>query len=186
MRADYVQLQHYSVQSLTDVWENRFLVQLAAAAPTGVLPEQGCVWCLPRVEDTPAEIASTLVNAMFRRIHLSGATAKLDEKQKAVLYEGIRLYKETRHLVDKLTPFYPLGIPSAASSAKVHCVGFRNEEKCFITITNLGDSTDVKIPLPFMPKSAKVLYPADACPVRLGHNAIFAAMKKQAVVIEIQ
>ena len=42
-----MQLQHYSVQSLTDAWDNRYTIQIAAAAPTAVLPEQACVWCLP-------------------------------------------------------------------------------------------------------------------------------------------
>ena len=188
MRADYVQLQHYSVQSLTDVWENRFLVQLAAAAPTGVLPEQGCVWCLPRTEFTLEQIASTIVNAMFRRIHLSARTAFLNDEQKAMLHEGIRVYKSTRHLVDKLTPFYPIGIPSAASTAKVHCVGFKNEENCFITLTNLGEEKEISLPLGFKPEKAEILYPASIpCPVSTTDNGLKVTLKtNQAVVIEIK
>ncbi len=191
MRMDYLQLQHYSVQSLTDVWENRQMIGLAAAAPTGVLPEQACVWCLPKKEHTTTEIASTLVNAMFRRIHLSGSTAWLDEKQSAMLREGIRLYKETRHLIDKLTPFYPLGIPDYDSKTNVYCVGFRNDEHCYLTLTYTGDRRqEIRVPLDFMPHSAEVIYPADACPVRISHNAICASMKNsmknQAVIIKLK
>ena len=124
---------------------------------------------------------------MFRRIHLSGSTAWLDEKQKAVLYEGIRIYKETRHLVDKLTPFYPLGIPDYDSKTKAYCVGFRDGEHCYLTLTYTGERrSEVHVPLDFMPKSAKVLYPSEACSVRIGHNAVIASMKNQAVVIEIK
>ena len=188
MRADYMQLQHYSVQSLSDVWSNRFLVQLAAAAPTGILPEQACVWCLPLPSFSEAQIASTIVNAMFRRIHLSGQTAHLSQAQKDLLHEGIRAYKATRHLVDKLIPFYPLGLPSADSGAYVHCAGFKNEKHCFITVTNLGEATTVEIPLGYSPKAASVLYPASLpCSLSATAYGIQVALEpNQAVVIEVQ
>ena len=188
MRADYMQLQHYSVQSLTDTWENSRLVQLAAAAPTGVLPEQACVWCLPKTDFTNEEIASTIVNAMFRRIHLSGKTAWLSEEQKAVLCEGINIYKETRHLIDKLVPFYPLGVPSSDSDVKVHCAGFKNEENCFVTLTNQGDEKEISIPLGFKPERSKVIYPASIpCKLEIAGDGLKVTLKQnQAVVIEIK
>ena len=188
MRADYMQLQHYSVQSTTDVWENRFMVQLAAAAPTGVLPEQACIWCLPRPEFSDMQIASTLVNGMFRRIHLSAKTAFLKDEQKAILHEGIKVYKETRHLVDKLLPFYPLGIPSAASDATLHCVGFKNEDNCFVTVTNMGEDGEFVIPLDLTPKSAEVIYPT-TIPCRLAacENGLKLNLKQnQAVVVKVK
>ena len=187
MRADYMQLQHYSVQSLTDVWENRCLVQLAAASPTGILPEQACVWCLPEFESSKYEIASTIVNAMFRRIHLSAKTAWLDDEQKAILHEGIKVYKETRHLIDKLIPFYPLEIPSVASDKNVHCVGFRDSENCFITLTNLDERAEIFVPLSFTPKKAQVIYPASIpCEICVEQNGIKATLEQnQAVVIKI-
>ena len=185
LRADYMQLQHYSVQSLTDVWENRFIVQLAAAAPTGVLPEQACVWCLPKVEFTDKEIASTMVNAMFRRIHLSAETALLNESQKAILHEGIQVYKKTRHLVDQLFPFYPLGIPSAASDQTLHCVGFKNEDHCFITVTNMESKGEFSIPLPFAPQKAEILYPTSIpCQYTVRGNELLITLdERQAVVV---
>jgi alpha-galactosidase len=188
MRADYMQLQHYSVQSTTDVWENKHMVQLAAAAPTGVLPEQACVWCLPRTEFSHKEIASTLVNAMFRRIHLSGKTAFLKDDQKALLHEGIRVYKETRGLVDKLLPFYPLGIPSAASDQNIHCVGFKNDENCFITVTNMGEDAEITIPLGFTPEKAEIIYPTTIpCKVTVGENAVSVSLENlQGVVIKLK
>ncbi len=188
MRADYMQLQHYSVQSTTDVWDNKFMVQLAAAAPTGVLPEQACVWCLPKTEFSDMEIASTVVNAMFRRVHLSGKTAWLSDGQKAMLHEGIRVYKATRHLVDKLTPFYPLGIPSADTDAKLQCAGFKNDENCFVTLTNLGDEQTIKVPLNFTPEKAEILYPASIpCQITAEKNAVNVSLKtNQAVVIKLK
>ena len=188
MRADYMQLQHYSVQSTTDVWDNKFMVQLAAAAPTGVLPEQACVWCLPKPEFSDMEIASTIVNAMFRRVHLSGKTAWLSDGQKAMLHEGIRVYKATRHLVDKLTPFYPLGIPSADTDAKLQCAGFKNDENCFVTLTNLGDEQTIKVPLNFTPEKAEILYPASIpCPITTEEKSVNVSLKtNQAVVIKLK
>lgn len=187
MRMDYLQLQHYSVQSLTDVWENRQMIGLAAAAPTAVLPEQACVWCLPKTDHKGEDIASVMVNAMFRRIHLSGSTAWLDEKQAGVLREGIRVYKETRHLVDKLTPFYPLGIPDYDSATDTYCVGFRDGEYCYLTLTYTGDRRrEIRVPLDFMPHGAEVIYPSKACPVRIGHKSVIASMKNQAIVIKIK
>ena len=188
MRADYMQLQHYSLQSTTDVWENRHMVQLAAAAPTGVLPEQACVWCLPRTEFTDKEIASTLVNAMFRRIHLSGKTAWLNADQKAILHEGIKAYKATRHLVDKLLPFYPLGIPSAASDQNIHCVGFKNDENCFMTVTNMSNDANITIPLDFTPEKVEIIYPTTIpCTVTAGENAVTVSLENlQGVVIKLK
>ena len=188
MRVDYMQLQHYSLQSLTDMSDNRYLVQLAAASSTGVLPEQSCVWCLPKKDYTPAQIASTLVNAMFRRIHLSAETAFLNEEQTDMLCEGIRVYKQTRHLVDKLTPFYPLGIPSASSTATLHCVGFHNQDNCFVTVTNMGESAEVTVPLGYTPVSVNVLYPASIpCKVSTAEGGIRLTLEKeQAVVLEIK
>ena len=188
MRADYMQLQHYSLQSTTDVWENKHTVQLAAAAPTGVLPEQACIWCLPRVEFSDKEIASTLVNGMFRRVHLSAKTAFLNDEQKAILHEGIRVYKATRHLVDKLTPFYPLGLPSAASDKNIHCVGFKNQENCFITLTNMEDEAEITVPLDFNIKKAEVIYPTSIpCPLTTTDKNLKVRLQtNQAVVIEIK
>ena len=188
MRADYMQLQHYSVHSTTDVWENRHTVQIAAASPTGVLPEQACIWCLPRTEFSDREIASVIVNALFRRIQLSAKTAWLNGEQKTVLYEGIKVYKATRHLIDKLIPFYPLGIPSAASDKKLHCAGFRNEENCFITVTNMGEAGKFAIPLEFTPEKAEILYPSSIpCDISLGEKQIALTLdEKQAVAIKLK
>ena len=188
MRADYLQLQHYSVQSISDAWRNCFTIGLAAASPTCVLPEQACVWGLPQKHFSLYEIASTMVNAMFRRIHLSGETAWLNGEQKEVLCEGIKVYKATRHLVDKLIPFYPLGIPSGAKNATVHTVGFRNEEKCFITVTNVGDKSTIDIPLGFTPNKADIIYPTTIpCELSIAENRVRVELDKdQAVVIEIK
>ena len=188
MRADYLQLQHYSVQSISDAWRNCFTIGLSAASPTCVLPEQACVWGLPQKHFSLYEIASTMVNAMFRRIHLSGETAWLSDEQKAVLYEGIKVYKDTRHLVDKLIPFYPLGIPSGAKSATVHAVGFRNNDNCFITVTNVGNKSKIDIPLDFTPNKAKILYPTTIpCELSLAESRVIVELdKNQAVVIEIK
>lgn len=185
MRMDYVQLQHYSLQSLTDAWENRFIVQIAAASPTGVLPEQGCVWSVPRVEFTTDQIASCMVNTMLRRMHLSGKTAFLGDEQRAILHEGVRVYKETRHLIDKLTPFYPYGIPNETAGT-VQTVGFRDAENCFLTVTNRGEEQEVTVPLDFTPNSVEILYPSLPCTCRVEGNAIVLALRKdQAVFLRV-
>lgn len=188
MRMDYLTLSHYSVQSLTDDFENRYMIQLAAAAPTGVLPEQGCVWTIPMPEMSNEEIASTMVNAMFRRVHLSGGTPNLSEHQTTILKEGVRIYKETRHLVDKLVPFYPLGVPDYNPVHDLIVAGFRDNGHCFLTVTNMGEKKSVTIPLDFMPKSADVLYPSFShCNPSVEKNAIKLTLKQnEAVVLRIE
>lgn len=185
MRMDYVQLQHYSLQSLTDAWENRFLVQIAAASPTGVLPEQACVWSVPRVEFSLDQIASCMVNTMLRRIHLSGKTAFLNEEQRAILHEGVRIYKETRHLIDRLIPFYPCGAPNETAGA-IQTVGFRDEDHCFLTVTNRGEEQEINLPLSFTPNSVEILYPSLPCTCRTEGNAIVLTLRKdQAVFLRV-
>ena len=186
MRMDYMQLQHYSLQSLTDAWENRFIVQIAAASPTGVLPEQGCVWSVPRTEFTEDQIASCMVNTLFRRMHLSGKTAFMSDTQRAILHEGVKVYKETRHLIDQLTPFYPFGIPDPADG-DVQCVGFRNDAHCFLTVTNRGEEREVTIPLDFAPYKVEILYPSLPCSLRTEDNALLLTLRQhQAVALRLQ
>ena len=125
---------------------------------------------------------------MFRRIHLSGKTAWLNDNQKTILYEGIKVYKETRHLVDKLTPFYPMEIPSAASDKNIHCVGFENTDNCFITVTNMGEEAEITIPLSFTPQKAEILYPTTIpCQTTIADKAIRLTLKnRHGVVIKLK
>lgn len=156
MRMDNEALKHFSLQSLTDSENFAVISNIAACAATSVLPEQAAVWCIPKQADTEGEIVCNMVSAMLCRIHLSGETAWLNERQTALVKEGIELYKSIRHLIPKMRPFYPLGLVKFEDDIK--CSGYRFEKTAYICIENIGE-TEHFVELPIEVNNATVVYP---------------------------
>lgn len=158
-RMDYKSLSHTSLQSITDRHLLDDMAHISAMSAVGILPEQAAVWCAPKVNNTKNENAALMVNAMQRRLHLSGETASLDKENYELIEEAIKVYKQNRNLIDKLVPFYPLGLFTREDDIK--CCGFKNEDVAYISVTNLSDEQkDIKIPLGLAKyTSATLVYP---------------------------
>lgn len=119
LRMDYAMLSRCSIQSTSDQDNYLMYASIAANAPTGVAPEQAAVWSYPmnHEEETDEhslceETVFNLVSAMLLRIHQSGHLARLDEKKKALVKEGISVYKSIRKDICKGLPFWPIGLSS--------------------------------------------------------------------------
>ncbi len=160
MRMDYRTLSHFSLQSLTDAGCYQDIAPIAAMSQTAVIPEQAAVWSVPKKEETLGEIAINMVSTMFRRIHLSGETPWLDEKQLELVKDGIKLYKEIRTDIPNMTAFYPCGLCDFNSDWVV--CGFKNETETYLCVVNKKSDGKLSIPLGESYTTAEVVYPIES------------------------
>ncbi len=110
MRMEYGSLKHFAIQSLSDASLYPEFAYMSAMAPSGVIPEQAGIWVVPKVSQTPGEIAFTAVNGMLSRMYVSGETAKLDSEKFALLKEAVDCYKSYRADLVSSLPDLPDGI----------------------------------------------------------------------------
>ncbi|MCQ2501705.1 MAG: alpha-galactosidase, partial [Lachnospiraceae bacterium] len=109
LRMDYGLLSRQSIQSTSDNDDYRMYATIAANAPSGVTPEQAAIWCYPKRGCEKEETIFNMVNALLLRIHQSGNLTELKEESYALVKEGIRWYKEHRHLWKEAVPYWPMG-----------------------------------------------------------------------------
>lgn len=170
MRMDYAMLSRHSIQSVSDQESFDVTAVIAAGAPTAVLPEQGAIWTYPVHRNTEHEVAYNMVNALLMRMHLGGEIARLNEKQFAIVKEGIECYKQTRGLIPELIPFYPLGVPKYDS--EWICVGFKNDSKAFLKVWRVNSTNEcLSIPLGNI-KSAEITYSNHGCSIDVQNNQL--------------
>lgn len=110
MRMDYRTLSHFSLQSLTDANTYPNIANIAAMSAVGVIPEQAAVWCVPELFHDADEITCDMVPSFFRRMHLSGKTAELEEERFSLIREGVAFYKATREEIPRMKPYWASGL----------------------------------------------------------------------------
>ncbi len=157
MRMDYKTLSHFSLQSLTDAVSYKDIIPIAAMSQTAVVPEQAAVWSIPKKDNTTGEVAINMINAMFRRLHLSGETPWLDEEKLAAVKEGVELYKATRSMINNMTAFYPMGIADFNSDVVV--CGFTDNIDTYLCVVNKACEEEIRISLGEKFTSAEIVYP---------------------------
>ncbi|AXE90648.1 alpha-galactosidase [Streptomyces sp. Go-475] len=112
MRWDHALLSRLQLQSTSDQQNLQLYAPIAASAPTAVTPEQGAVWAYPQPEDSLDEVAFTMASGLLGRIHLSGHLPQLGPEARALVHEGIAVYKAIRADLPKAVPSWPLGLPA--------------------------------------------------------------------------
>lgn len=159
MRMDYAMLECQHIQSMTD--QDRYFVtaHIAAAAGTAVLPEQAAIWATPIRNWGENATVMNMTNAMMQRMHLSGDVFNWDDATKALVKEGIEVYKATRKDIASAIPFYPLGdIPSYDD--KWLCTGYKCADCARIIVWRLdSDNDSITIPVDFAER-VEILYPS--------------------------
>ncbi len=185
LRMEYASLAHFSIQSLTDAETCERVAPIAAVSQTGVIPEQAAVWCVPKNDGSPEDIAVNMVSAMFRRVHLSGETPWLDDSRFALVREGIDFYKATRELIPEMTAFYPMGICTFSNDWQV--VGFEGGGKKYLCVTRLNGANELEIPLDFTVSDVNIVYPKSSkADITLCGDTLKVAFKtRNAVVLEL-
>ena len=158
LRMDYAHLQKHHLLSVSDQEDWDYTAFIAAAVPTGVLPEQSAVWSYPKKENTIEQVAFNMVNSMLQRMNLSGEITALDEKQLEVVKEGVRVYKELRRNIKNAVPFYPYGIAKYGDGWL--CLGLKAENEKYLSVWRM-DGENAEISIPSECKNAEILYPRD-------------------------
>jgi alpha-galactosidase len=169
MRTDYALLSRLQLQSTSDQQDYLRYPPIAAAAPAAIAPEQAAVWAYPQPEFTDDEIAFTMSGAMLGRVHLSGHLDRMTPRQRDLVADAVRVYKELiRGAVAESVPFWPLGLPRWNDPWIV--LGLRTPGVSHLTIWHRGPGTDgnsaqVTFPVPHLrgtPATIQVLYPPHA------------------------
>jgi alpha-galactosidase len=188
MRMDYAMLADQHIQSLTD--QDRYFItaHIAAAAGTAVLPEQAAIWSTPIQSWGLNCAAMNMVNAMMQRMHLSGDVMKWSDETKALVKEGVEVYKATRGDIDSAIPFYPLGeIPSFDD--KWLCTGYKCKDCTRLIVWRLeSEDESLTIATDFIYDSVKILYPSNPkCAIERGEKEITVKLpeKLTAVLLEL-
>jgi alpha-galactosidase len=112
MRTDHAMLSRLQLHSTSDQEDLLLYAPIAASAPTAVTPEQGAVWAYPQAKHSPDEVAFTMANALLGRIHLSGKITELGAGERALVHEGVAVYKSIRADLPQAVPAWPLGLPA--------------------------------------------------------------------------
>jgi alpha-galactosidase len=160
-RMDYALLSRTQVQSSSDQTDYRKYPSIVAGALAAVLPEQLGVWSYPKTGDDADAASFNLVNAMLARIQQSGNLAELRPASWREVCEGIRVYKE--HIqpeLPRMTPYYPLGLPSMADPRSPVAVGLRGAQRSLIAVWRLNGEARVRIPTG-RAQAVTLLYPRD-------------------------
>ncbi len=110
LRMDYALLSRHSIQSTSDEEDYRNYAVISANAATGCTPEQAAVWSYPLESGDREETIFNMINAMLLRIHQSGHLLNLGDERRALVAEGIRVYKEIRGEIRVGLPFWPTGL----------------------------------------------------------------------------
>jgi alpha-galactosidase len=171
MRTDYALLSRLQLQSTSDQQDYLRYPPIAAAAPAAIAPEQAAVWAYPQPEFTDDEIAFTMAAAMLGRVHLSGHLDRMTPRQRDLVADAVRVYKELiRSAVAESAPFWPLGLPRWDDPWIA--LGLRAPGASHLTVWRRGprpgtdgNPAQVTFRVPHLrgtPASAQVLYPAHA------------------------
>ena len=167
MRTDYALLSRLQLQSTSDQQDYLRYPPIAAAAPAAIAPEQAAVWAYPQPEFTDDEISFTMAGAMLGRVHLSGHLDRMTSRQRDLVAEAVRVYKESiRPAIAGSTPFWPLGLPRW--NDPWIALGLRGPGASYLTVWRRGPDpapAQVTFSVPHLrgtPAAARVLYPRHA------------------------
>lgn len=178
MRIDYALLSRCSIQSTSDQADYKLNCTIAANSPSAVTPEQAAVWSYPMSGKDEEEVVFNMVSAMLLRIHQSGHLAKLSQKRRALVKEGISVYKSIRNDIKNSVPFWCLGFSTFKDDFL--SLGLDCGNKAYIAVWRReGDDEKVILPFDFDAMSVKKLYPAYCdWAYELKGNALEVELKK--------
>lgn len=111
MRTDFAMLSRIAMQSTSDQQDFTKYPPIAASAPMSMLPEQAANWAYPQPEMTQEEVAFCLATGLLGRYYLSGYLNRMNNDQRELVAEAVRVAKELRPLIQIGHASWPLGLP---------------------------------------------------------------------------
>ena len=165
MRMDGATLAVAQLQSTSDQQDPLSYPPIAAAAASVVPPEQGAVWAYPQPEYDDGLITWTLGGALLGRIHLSGHLDRMSDHQRALVRDGVDVYKSIRGDLARALPFWPLGLPGWTDEWLA--LGLRTPEDAtaYLSVWRRGGPAELHIPVRHLAGRAlraDVLHPSSA------------------------
>lgn len=188
MRLDQLSLSNFALGNTSDqVCYNRnpyIICNLAAY----ILPERMGVWSYPLGEQTAAQINMNMVNSMLFRMQLSGEVDKLDEKQLALVKDGVDYFDSITEFKMGATAYLPMGF--AQFFDKTVAFGLKGKDKILLAVYNLGGEKNKRIPLPSVTAlGVKQTFPfAKDCKCEIVDNALEVTFNEaeESAIFEIQ
>lgn len=161
LRSDNKMLRRCYLQSTSDqehYFNNPSIVMGSAAI---MPPEKAGIWSFPYPSVFPydecgnyipfapdadyvakmadgKETVFNMVTAMAGFLYLSGRIDVCDEKNFALIQEGVRFYKKIREFIPRSRPIYPLGLASIGEKACT-AMGLLSESKLLLAVWNMAD-----------------------------------------------
>ncbi|BBI31582.1 glycoside hydrolase family 36 protein [Cohnella abietis] len=201
MRQDYGILSRFHLQSTSDQESYGKYPSIVTGSLAAILPEQAGIWAYPYPlthEDKNAENPNliyelnyqnkmsdgeqtifNLVNGMCGNLYLSGHLNIADEFNKALIQEGVALYKLERAHIRNSHPIWPLGFNPIGDDDRWASAGLVSPDEKRITLAVWRlDSADAYQELPlasyFAGKAAKVrqLYPVNDTQTKFHFNEV--------------
>ncbi|MQM27018.1 glycoside hydrolase family 36 protein [Glycomyces albidus] len=111
LRMDFAMLSRLAMQSTSDQQDFTKFPPIAAAAPLSLLPEQAANWAYPQPGMTDEEAAFCLVTGLLGRFYVSGHLNRMNDRQRALVADAVRVAKTLRGAVATGHPHWPGGIP---------------------------------------------------------------------------
>lgn len=161
LRMDYAMLSRYSIQSTSDETDYKLYATIAANSPSALTPEQSAIWSYPLPEGDREEVVFNMINAMLLRIHQSGHLNQLSEERKALVKEGLDVYKSYREEIRDAVPFWPLGLSQFEDEWV--SLGLLCEKKIYLAVWRReGSSSTCTLPVDYAGEDVRVrcIYPS--------------------------
>ena len=159
-RLDYATLSLFDICSISDQDDFKKYPCITSNIYSAILPEQGGIWACPvnlSNNQSDEDVVMSLANAMLGRIHLGSKLNLLNEHQKALVKEGLDVYKSYSDLLNTAIPFLPNGFSNENDKSFVQALSFKEFD--LVNVTTLDKDIDVSVSLNKTIKSAEVIYP---------------------------
>jgi alpha-galactosidase len=162
MRMDYRTLSTYSLVSTSDQTNYLKYPYIVGNILSAVIPEQAAVWSYPYGGCAVGELGDdqivvNMINSFLGRMHLASHLEWMDERQLALVREGVRYYDTLAEVKKRALPIFPWGF-TRFGAAQV-CVGLRDGDRVYLAVWCLGDELTANISLPGVIASARIAYP---------------------------
>lgn len=98
--------------------------------------EQATAWAYPQPEWSDHEVAFTLCNPLFGRVHLSGHIDRMSTAQEQLVADAISTYKRIRPHLAAAVPFWPLELPGWTDPWV--SLGIRTTSRSYVVVWSRG------------------------------------------------
>ncbi len=133
-----------NVFSISDQWMYYNYPPIIANLSMAILPEQKGLWVIPvsRVSypnTYDEEVIMNMINSFFGVMHLCSKMEVLNERQRALVKEGIIYYRSLANVRKTAIPVLPNGF--CRYDDKTMSFGLKTDEKLYLSVYNLSEES---------------------------------------------